>query len=147
MKGGVKEVTRDSRTPEKGIEDKTPVQVLVVEDEAHIRTSLIQYLEDLGFRALSCESAEEALEILAGTPVDVAVVDIRLPKMDGNSLILRAHKIRPGTKFLIHTGSTGYKLPRSVEDLGVTREDIFNKPLPDLGVIAEAIRKKTGPRI
>ena len=119
-----------------------PIRVLVVDDEPHIRTSLMNYLEDTGFNTLSSESAEEALEILKSTPVDVVVVDIRLPKMDGNSLIIQMNQIRPGMQFLIFTGSAVYKLPRSVERLGVSPEDVFYKPISDLGVIAEAIHRK-----
>lgn len=124
------------------IEDATPIRVLVVEDELHIRTSLVNYLEDVGFSVLSAASAEDALEILDGTPADVVIVDVRLPKMDGNSLIIQAHQRRPNMHFLIYTGSTGYKLPGPLERLSVHPEDVFYKPLSDLSIVAEAIHRK-----
>lgn len=135
-------MTNDSTLKGLTIEDKAPIRVLVVEDEFHIRTSLMNFLEDEGFSALSAESAEDALEIIVDTPVDVVVVDIRLPKLDGNSLIIRAHQIRPGMQFLIYTGSVGYKPSQAIECLGVSPEDVFYKPLSDLSVIAEAIHRK-----
>lgn len=121
------------------------IRVLIVDDEPHIRTSLMNFLGDIGFDTLSAKSAEEALEIIVGTPVDIAVVDIRLPKMDGNSLMIKARRIRPGIQFLVYTGSTVYQLPRSIERLGVSSEDVFYKPISDLNVIAAAIHRKMQP--
>lgn len=118
------------------------IRVLVVEDEPHIRTSLMNFLEDVGFDTLTSENAERTLEILNNTPVDVAVVDIRLPDMDGNSLMTKAHKIQPNIKFIIYTGSTVYELTQSIKRLGVTSEDVFYKPISDLNIIAAAIHRK-----
>jgi YesN/AraC family two-component response regulator len=118
------------------------IRMLVVDDEPHIRTSLKNYFEDEGFIVLTAESAEEALEILNNTPPDIVVVDIRLPKMDGNSMIIKAHRIRPNVQFIIFTGSSDYHLPASIERIGVSPEDVFYKPIPDLSVIAEAIHRK-----
>lgn len=118
-------------------------RVLVVDDEFSVRSSLVDYLEDRGFEVLSAGSAEEALETLATKPVDVAIVDIRLPGMDGNALIPKAAEMRPSLEFLIYTGSAGYHLPRSLADMGIGSEDIFRKPLSDLDVIAKAVRRLT----
>ena len=71
------------------------VRVLVVDDESCIRNSLVNYLEDRGCKVVSAESAEEALETLRTEAVDVAIVDIRLPGMDGNGLIFAAHEMLP----------------------------------------------------
>lgn len=121
-----------------------PIRVLVVDDEASVRLSLAGYFEDRGWAALCAESAEEALETLAANTFDVAIVDIRLPGLDGNGLVLEAKKIQPTLKFLIYTGSTAYELPLSLRDLDIRCEDVLRKPLPDLGVMAEAVRRLVG---
>ncbi len=117
------------------------IRVLVVDDESSVRISLAGYLEDRGFKVLSAGSAEEALEALATEPVDVAIVDIRLPRMDGNTLIPKAAEMQPSLKFLIYTGSAEYHLPPSLADIGIGVDEVFRKPLSDLRVMAEAIHR------
>ena len=74
------------------------IRVLVVDDEEMILLNLAVFLEDDGFTVFSASSGEAALELLSRETVDVAIVDIRLPGMDGNTLILEAHKLYPETR-------------------------------------------------
>lgn len=114
-------------------------RVLVVDDEPAIRSSLVEFLKDCQFDVFAADSAEVALDLIASMPIDVALVDIRLPRLDGDSLILQAHRLRPQMRFLIHTGSMAYKLSDELKQLGVTREHIFFKPQMDLTVFRDAI--------
>jgi DNA-binding NtrC family response regulator len=116
-------------------------RVLVVDDEPAIRNSLVEFLKDCQFDVSAADSAEGALDLIARIPIDVALVDIRLPKLDGDSLILQAHRLRPHMRFLIHTGSMAYKLSDELKTLGVTREHVFSKPQMDLTVFRDAIDK------
>ena len=115
------------------------IRVLVVDDEPSIRNSLMEYLEDCQFTVHAADSAERALDLIACFPIDVALVDIRLPKLDGDSLILQAHQMRPGLRFLIHTGSMEYHLPDTLKPLGIKPEHIFLKPQLNLAVFRDAI--------
>jgi DNA-binding NtrC family response regulator len=116
-------------------------RVLVVDDEPAIRNSLVAFFKDCQFDVSAADSAEGALDLIARIPIDVALVDIRLPKLDGDSLILQAHLLRPHMRFLIHTGSMAYKLSDELKTLGVTREHVFSKPQMDLTVFRDAIDK------
>ncbi|WP_319407999.1 response regulator [uncultured Desulfosarcina sp.] len=116
-------------------------RVLVVDDEPSIRNSLVEFLEDCQFDVSSAESGECALDLIARVPIDVALVDIRLPNLDGDSLILQAHLLRPRMRFLIHTGSVDYQLPVELKSCGVTQEHVFAKPQMDLTVFKNAICK------
>jgi len=118
-----------------------PSRVLVVDDEPSISNSLVEFLEDCLFVVSAAESAESALELIDHTPIDVAIVDIRLPKLDGDSFILQAHRRFPRMRFLIHTGSVEYKLPDELKGFGVTHDHVFLKPQMDLSVFETAIRK------
>lgn len=119
----------------------SPIRVLVVDDEPSIRNSLVEFLEDCQFQVASADSAETALELIAQAPVDVALVDIRLPKLDGDSFIIQAHERWPQMQFLIHTGSVEYKLPDELKRFGVTHEHVFLKPQMDLTVFEKAIQE------
>lgn len=116
------------------------VRVLVIDDESSIRESLTEYLEDFDFNVTSAESAEEALGVLENTPHDIAIVDMRLPGMDGNAMILNAHSKCPDMRFLIHTGSVDYQLTQKLKNIGIRQEHIFLKPIPDLSIFVDAIR-------
>ena len=119
----------------------TQIRVLVVDDEPSIRNSLVEFLEDCQFEVSAAESAENALVLIEQTPIDVALVDIRLPKLDGDSFILAAHEQYPHMRFLIHTGSVEYKLPDELKRFGITHDHVFLKPQMDLSVFEKAIRK------
>ena len=63
--------------------------ILLVEDDRRIRTSLRLVLEDEGNTVDEAESAEAALEMLGRRAVEVAIVDLMLPGMDGFELCRR----------------------------------------------------------
>lgn len=114
-------------------------RVLVVDDEPSIRDSLVEFLEDCQFDVSSADSAEGALDLIARIPIDVALVDVRLPKLDGNSLIRQAHRLRPRMRFLIHTGSVEYQLSDELKSFRMTQAHVFAKPQMDLAVFKDAI--------
>jgi len=58
-------------------------KILIVEDDKHI-SKLVKYnLEKAGFECIVTITGEEALEILDKEPIDLIILDIMLPKMDG----------------------------------------------------------------
>ncbi len=121
--------------------DHSQIRVLVVDDETSIRMSLAAYLEDYDFDVTPASSSEEALVLMEHIPFHVGVIDLRLPGMSGDALILMAHQIAPDMRFLIHTGSSNYHLPLEFERIGIYSEHLFLKPLEDLTVIVAAVEK------
>lgn len=117
------------------------IRVLVVDDEISVRTSLVGFLEDSDFDVGSAGSGEEALELVAREYYDVAIVDLRLPGISGETLIIEAHKIAPDLRFLIHTGSVGYRLSEELKEIGMRAEHVLLKPLDDLSELIEGIEK------
>src|SRR5512138_2565698 len=65
--------------------------VLVVDDERNIRRTLQMILE--GYAVVEAESAEDALKVLEAEPVDLGVFDIRMPGMDGLTLLAKAREL------------------------------------------------------
>jgi CheY-like chemotaxis protein len=123
-------------------------RILVVDDEESIRRSLRAYLEDEGVDVSAASSGEEALEILSHCHVDAAIVDIRLPGMDGNTFIERANGLCPEMIFVIYTGSVDYKVPVRLRAAGLNDQQIFKKPLGDMSALATSVtgllRKRRG---
>ncbi len=116
-------------------------KILLVDDEEIVRITLEAYLEDEGYIIISANSGEEALERLTGENVKVGIIDMRLPGIDGNTLIAKLNKLHPEMKFIIHTGSMGYALPESLKSLGITNEMVFKKPMKSMSLFVEAIKK------
>lgn len=106
--------------------------VLVVDDEDLIRMNLVAFLEDEDFDITCANSGEEALSLLQSNRYDVGIIDMRLPGINGNELILQANMACPEMKFLIHTGSTEYRLPQGLRDLGIDDQHVFHKPMVDM---------------
>lgn len=66
--------------------------ILVVEDDNDIRAALCTMLESLGFSHVSYSSAKEALAALKGVKVDLALLDIMMPEMNGYELLKEIKK-------------------------------------------------------
>lgn len=123
------------------MKDHSRIRILVVDDEPSICDSLVDYLEDFGYKVLPACGANEALEIIAREPCDVAIIDIRLPGMNGDKLVMKAHSLQPDLRFLIHTGSSNYHPSEELIQLGIQAEHIFTKPVRNLTLLKEAIEK------
>ena len=68
------------------VEKKT---VLIVDDEEDMRFLVGMYLENAGFSYLEAEDGKEALQVLENNKVDVVLIDVMMPKMDGFTLCAR----------------------------------------------------------
>src|SRR5437773_3826579 len=64
-------------------------KILIVDDEASIRTTLAGILEDEGHKTVLCESGEEAITHFARDEFDLAILDLWLPGIDGLSVLER----------------------------------------------------------
>lgn len=116
--------------------------VLVLDDEPLIRMNLAAFLADEGYQVQEAGTAEEALEMVAREVFDLVLVDLRLPGLDGSSFMLMAHQLRPGLRFLVHTGSMEFRLNAELAAIGLGHDDIFCKPLPDMAVLSRAINHR-----
>jgi DNA-binding NtrC family response regulator len=114
-------------------------RIIIVDDEDIVRLNLVSFFEDEGFQVCSAQTGEEALEMLMSQPCHVGIIDVRLPKMDGTTLILKAQSINPDMKFLIHTGSVDYTLPDVLVTIGIGSEYVFVKPIFDMRLLLEAL--------
>lgn len=68
------------------------VRILVAEDENSILKLITRYLENEGFTVFSASNGEEALDIWLDTPVDLAVLDVMMPKLDGWEVLTEIRK-------------------------------------------------------
>lgn len=105
--------------------------VLVVDDERNIRRTLQMVLEGEGYQALTAETAEEALRILANPaiPVDLAILDVKLPGMTGLEALerIRSEEATRDLPIVVISGHATVHDAVSAIKLGAS--DFFEKPL------------------
>ena len=80
-----------------------PARILVVDDEALIRDTLAEYLQQEGFAVDACGSGEAALELAGSRRYGIALCDVQLPGIDGIELLERLLKLSPQTFVLLVT--------------------------------------------
>jgi PAS domain S-box-containing protein len=83
-------------------------RVLLVEDDAQVRATLAEQLQELGFRVLAAADGAAGLSaLMAGAEVAMLVSDLTMPGMDGVALIRAAQRMRPGLPAILLTGYAG----------------------------------------
>lgn len=117
------------------------IYLLILDDEKYIRENFAEYFEDEGYEIDKAGSVEAALNLVKKNNYDVAIVDIRLPNINGDKFIEMANRIDPKIKFLIQTGTSNFKLDDNLIKIGITKNDLFIKPIIDLDQIKNRISK------
>ncbi len=123
-----------AETPEKK-EDKGPdtekieaATVLVVEDEEPVMEVFRTVLERMGYRVLSAPTGGKAIETTETFPeeIDLAILDILLPDMDGRKVYPELIRARPGLKVIVTSGYSVEGPAREILDAGA--EAFLPKP-------------------
>lgn len=115
--------------------------VLIVDDDAAIAESARQTLERFvpGVRVTVANSYATGLGALGSLPVDLVLVDYRMPGHTGLELAARAHQLEPGLPVILMTGYASVDVAaRAVNEFGV--QGFLPKPF-DAVVLAETVRK------
>ena len=120
------------------------MRILVVEDEAGIRENLREELVRAGFNVDVAADGEEGLFAGAQYPVDIAIVDLGLPKMSGLELIRRLREKSKSFPILILTARDRWQ--DKVEGLEAGADDYVSKPFHFEEVLArlQALLRRSG---
>ena len=111
--------------------------VLVVDDEAPVREALRRMVEAHGHSVLEAGDGVEALKELGTQKVDLAFVDLMMPRMDGLELMGHMRADHAHTKVIVISGF------EEIIDLAERERDvvvILRKPF-ELNDVADALRK------
>lgn len=118
----------------------TPVKkILVIDDEAYIRNSVIQFLEDYGFEVMDAADGKMGLERFEKDPPDLVLCDLRMPVMDGLEVLARITGKQPDLPIIIVSGAGN--ISDTVEALRLGAWDYILKPIQDMNVLYHAVNK------
>jgi CheY-like chemotaxis protein len=82
-----------------------PVTILLIDDEAIVRSATVAMLSDLGHRVIEASSSAQGLDLLrAGAEPDVVITDYLMPGMNGADLACEIRRDRPDLPILLATG-------------------------------------------
>jgi len=120
--------------------------ILVVEDDPRVRASTGAALTELGYRAILCESGEEALDMLGRrTDIGLVITDVVMPGMSGPELVTAIEARFPAVRILFVTGYVG----ETGDAETFAGHDVLRKPFT-LHALAERVaetlpRERTRP--
>ncbi|MBI3031831.1 MAG: response regulator [Candidatus Rokubacteria bacterium] len=103
------------------------VTILVADDDNNVREVLAEALEGPGRRVLQAKNGVEAVQWATAAPVDLVVLDLLMPEMDGVEAYRRIHAARPELPVVIVTGHTESDLMLKVLEIGPFT--VLQKPL------------------
>ena len=125
----ITQVGSDSKAPRSpGATPPAERMVLVVDDEPMVLEVTGDMLAVLGFSALLCASGQQAIELFERRhpQIDLAIIDLTMPDMDGAETIRRLRQIDPSLKVIL---SSGYGRERlAVDILGPECDAFIQKP-------------------
>ncbi len=117
--------------------------ILVVDDEAGVRTSLTGILGDEGYLVDAVESGEACLIALEGRRYDLLLLDVWLPKMDGIETLTRVRALDSDVPVVVMSGHGS--IETAVKAVRVGAQDFVEKPLSlekTLLVVKNALRQR-----
>jgi DNA-binding NtrC family response regulator len=103
------------------------LKVLVVDDEPDLCEMIADQLADEGHDVACARDGAEALSMAASTVYDVVLTDVRLPKLDGLTLLRRVRQRAPTTDTIVMTGHAD--IPAAVAILKEGAFDYLTKPV------------------
>ncbi len=112
--------------------------ILVIDDELLVRESMAVYLEDSGFNVIQAENGRQGVVLFCEFNPDLVLCDLRMPEMDGMTLLKELSELSPDTPVIIISGAG--QIHDVVEALRFGALDYLVKPINDMAVLENAVK-------
>jgi len=113
-----------------------PATILIIEDQAPVRTLVRRVLEDTGYQVYEAADGRQGLERFHTQPVDLVITDLEMPEMSGLEVILALTRAFLDVKVIAMSGVSADELQKA-RLLGARHT--FPKPL-DLQALLRAVQ-------
>ena len=101
-------------------------RILLVDDEANVRTVFSDLLRRESYIVKGVENGLDAIKVLEEETFDLALVDLKMPRMDGIEVLENIKKMKPQLPVIIYTGYGS--VTSAVEAMRKKATDFINKP-------------------
>jgi signal transduction histidine kinase len=112
------EPLQPSPTGSSGLDHPRFSCLLIVEDEAAQLRTLTRIMQAEGFEVFGCQTAAAALDCLQHYDVGVAIIDLRLPDLDGVRLVHRIREVNCTARVIVHTAYSSFESAKELLNLG-----------------------------
>ena len=102
------------------------IRLLLVDDEEDFRTTLSSRLKKREFEVTQVESGYQALEVIKEQAIDVAIVDVKMPRMDGLETLRQMKQLNPLIEVIMLTGHASVE--SGIEGMRLGAFDYLMKP-------------------
>jgi DNA-binding NtrC family response regulator len=113
-------------------------RLLLVDDEERFRTTLGKRLAENGFEVQTAGNGRDALDLLAKSPCDAVLLDIRMPGLSGIETLAEIRKSHIGVEVILLTGDAD--VPSAIEGMRLGAFDYLMKP-HDFESLQEKLRQ------
>jgi CheY-like chemotaxis protein len=103
--------------------------VLIVDDEKALRDALSEAIRDLGYEPVVASSGREALAVAAKAKPDAALLDLRMPDMDGLQVLIRLRNDADGAKLPVAIVTAYATAANTIEAMRLGAFDHLTKPV------------------
>ncbi len=120
--------------------------VLVVEDDAAIRRGLVDTLQFAGYAVIACGDGQDGLDTALSAQLDLAILDVMLPKRDGFAILAEVRRSRPALPVILVT-ARGAEADR-IRGLETGADDYVVKPFSSKELLARvtAVLRRSAER-
>jgi len=126
------------------VEKKLPCCILLVDDEPNVRTVFSDVLKRVGYRVKAVENGHKAIKEVEEKAYNLALVDLRMPNMDGIEVLENIKKTKPEVPVIIYTGYGS--ITTAVEAMRKGAADYLNKPFSpeELKLVIKKVLEQKG---
>lgn len=111
-------------------------KILVADDEMAIRLLYSEELKEEGYEVYTAANGREALEIIDTVPLDLVILDIKMPEMDGIEALRQIKERKPDLPVLLSTAYGEYK-----QDFATWASDDYLVKSSDLEDLKNSVKR------
>lgn len=108
------------------------LKILILDDEKSFNEELVEFIESLNYIAYASETPQHALEFLKNNPVDIMILDIKLPQMSGIDVLQIVRKEYPSLEVIMVTGHGD--MDTVIDSLRLGACDFLKKPFRHIDI-------------
>ena len=115
-------------------------KILIIDHEPDIRKDLETILAKKGYQVMTTSGSEAAISVLKSEPLDLVIMDIRMPGMDGLEFMREVKKLGDDVEVIVLTGSVSIEnAVKALRDDGAF--DFLTKPLKNVDQLINSVKE------
>ena len=115
-------------------------KILIIDHEPDIRKDLETILAKKGYQVMTASGSKAAISVLKSEPLDLVIMDIRMPGMDGLEFMREVKKLGDDIEAIVLTGSVSFEnAVKALRDDGAF--DFLTKPLKNVDQLINSVKE------